>query len=312
MFWRKDFFRGPSPFDPHAKSAMRNPQFPSPRSKTHGLSVVGEKANFAGVLALLQSRCPSAVRRPSVLFALFALPARVMPIVVNALNGSLWKRFVPHIPKKGDKIPPPTVANRDSTPPVQVILAVSRVVATAFHLLPCRVLWRFVSTALSFPAASARLCAPITEAAAGNLGQLTAIATAEPDGLDADFGEFKHYQPAKPLAGHVFHAGLAPTRLRASITESRSNNRGRVAALAAAEPEGGAEAAHSSKFNYRQFSIDVAGFVFHVTGQLSRILNSHSSLLCRFGWIGPGGSCNLPPGPFRCVTLPDGRPAVNC
>ncbi len=80
----------------------------------------------------------------------------------------------------------------------------------------------------------------------------------------------------------VLSCSKATARFYVFFAKINTSNLCHLATFATASPECAMIAAHPGKLNYRQFSVDVARFVFYMAGQLSRIACSHLKFLCNF------------------------------
>lgn len=102
---------GPPFIDSVEQRRERNSGSLRPLNKAQGFPIMHDSPISAVVPALFHLRCPSAVRRPSVRNALRAFSARVMAVVVLAVDGSFIGRPTIHVAEKRQIGRIPTVAN---------------------------------------------------------------------------------------------------------------------------------------------------------------------------------------------------------
>lgn len=107
----------------------------------------------------------------------------------------------------------------------------------------------------------------------------------------------------------VSRAGTSCALSALSATQDSTSYRLLKAALTAAKPEGCTTLAGRMVPKYGPFAECLTGKVYEGGAALSRLLSSHSSLLVRFGWIGPARSYNLLAGPCHFTVNGDGRQA---
>jgi len=114
MFY--NLFHSPALFVKSSRySAMGDVEPARPFTKSVSFSVVGQKPCFACILALLHGSCPFAIRRPPV------RDARVISVVVFALNAVLRRRLIANIGKEVWKRTSPMLAYAYSSSAVPVM-----------------------------------------------------------------------------------------------------------------------------------------------------------------------------------------------
>lgn len=153
------------------------------------------------VSCLNRSRCPAAVRGPTIRLALITLTAGIVPVVVDAVDGKA-RRINPHIGKEIKECVPST-AHADSSFAVVMKGLVARIVAAIKQCLPCLMRGRvaelvngicFVPGNRHFPIqASTTSCATASEVADVDNSLVSAFTPASPStaaGLQTSKGNY--------------------------------------------------------------------------------------------------------------------------
>ena len=107
----KTEFRGQSPSRSFSNCLGADAETVSPVTSRHRNSVKRDVDAIAFVAALLPHACPSAVHRPVVCDALFAVAARIVSCVIYSVNAVLCRRSLSNIGQEGLKRISPPVAN---------------------------------------------------------------------------------------------------------------------------------------------------------------------------------------------------------
>lgn len=107
-----------------------------PFSKRHCRAVECQKAVAPPIASLLRACGPSAVGRPVIRHTFLAMPARVVAIVVNAVQRHAGRPLA-HVSKECLEGPPPSLADRDTAPSVVCESMVGCGVASRQHVTPC-------------------------------------------------------------------------------------------------------------------------------------------------------------------------------
>jgi hypothetical protein len=230
-FSQGPFNRPPALDDATRERLFRYSQFFRPRCNALRLPIQGQQMVTASVSALLFGRCPAAIRWPAVRQALCALAARVVPVVVNAVNLMRPARTRPHVGKKIGKaiqsLPTPT--HLDSTPaPVAPLFMLS--VCTSLVYLAPRAICNGMAHSVGSPETAARFGVAGFQAA-GPYGFLrTALAAAPPPGCAVfDKRQPEYRQPIERWAsGQVLEICGALDRLARSHVNLQAGLRGQT------------------------------------------------------------------------------------
>ena len=165
-----------------------------PFRNAHGTTVKGKETVFSHVPHLFMVCCPSTIIR------------RVVSIVIDAVNAVLVGRAISHIPQKRRKTIPSTENLYPSAAPHTELL-VTWVVASASHVNPRSIFWKFSHAVLE---ASARVCVSTYEVFKVNLGMVSTRAFTQP--FVTDFRVFAYGADgdkfSKSSAGYVFSPTL--------------------------------------------------------------------------------------------------------
>lgn len=192
--------------------------------------VVGQPSIVALISALLLLCGPPAV------------PRLVVPIIVDAVDGCLW-RLRPHVSTEGFKVVQPSVAHTNSATTIASIVGIRRVIASGFHSLPCGV-FTTVGHAVGGISPSCRVClqasarlgVSILEVAVLDDCRMPALACAIPISTIVPAGGFvNNCEPAKSLARQVGIHQPAATGLTASNEQRRVSDKLLSATLALAK-----------------------------------------------------------------------------
>lgn len=132
---RKSIFYAPLQFANSVRKNLRlDAKLLRPFRKTHSCSIEGNKAIRGLVSGILSVGCPPNIHRPSIVKALGAFAARIISIVVDAVNCE-FLFGLPHITNKG-RIVMPSATERYSPSAITIKMIVVWIVAAAFYIKP--------------------------------------------------------------------------------------------------------------------------------------------------------------------------------
>lgn len=281
MLGREHLLRRPSLFESRAECSVSDTKPTRPLSQAMRFSVVFQKSCFTGVLSLLHSSRPFAVRRPTIRHTLIAMSARIIPVVVDPLNAVFSGRFLPNVCHEIDERVSPLMTHLNRSLPVTMVVLIVRVVAASFHLLPRRILGRFAHATSTCSVASARLSRTLSKIPTSYCSLIPTLAKALPAGI-ARLGfsrKLNYCELAVNVANFVRSLFAATAGTNSSIAQSTPAHNGFFSAFAAAVPActfQSLEIATSVTQNGK-LSVSIASLIFDVRPQLARIVRRHSS-----------------------------------
>lgn len=136
--WRKYPLNWPSRFQPQMNGGLVNPQQSRPFADRPRLALKLKAVVGSPVVILGRFGCPATIHRPAVRFALCALPARIVAVVVDTVDAVLCAQARPHVENEGIEYSP-AGAYANPAPAVVRVAIGCRIVTASKNAAPASV-----------------------------------------------------------------------------------------------------------------------------------------------------------------------------